>query len=48
MNRKSWRLRGLKFALFGLLFITLAGVITQSLWDWLVPTLFGGPHITLL
>ena len=48
MNRNSRLLRALKLALFGALFVLLAGVVTQSLWNWLVPALFRGPHISLL
>ena len=47
MSRKFWLLRGLRFALFGALFITLAGFVTMSLWNWLVPALFHGPPISL-
>ncbi len=48
MNRTSWLLRGLKFALFGALFAIVAGIVTRSLWNWLVPELFHGPEISLL
>jgi hypothetical protein len=47
MNRKFWLLRGLRFALFGALFITLVAFVTMSLWNWLVPALFQGPVISL-
>jgi hypothetical protein len=35
-----------KFLVFGLLGLTLIGVLTMSLWNWLVPVLFSGPVIT--
>ncbi|WP_375417970.1 hypothetical protein [uncultured Hymenobacter sp.] len=47
MNRTFWLLRGLRFALFGALFLALAGFGTMSLWNWLVPALFHGPLISL-
>ena len=47
MSRTFWLLRGLRFALFGALFVALAGFVTMSLWNWLVPELFHGPLISL-
>ncbi len=47
MKRKFWLLRGLRFLIFAALFITVVGFFTQSLWNWLVPSLFHGPLITL-
>lgn len=35
-----------KWILLGVLLITLFGVVTMYLWNWLVPELFNGPHIT--
>jgi hypothetical protein len=35
-----------KFFVFGLLALTLLGVVTMTLWNWLVPVLFSGPVIT--
>ena len=35
-----------KCAVLGLLAITLLGVVTMLLWNWLVPDLFNGPVIT--
>lgn len=29
-----------------LLFIALGGLIVRELWNWLLPTLFGLPHVT--
>jgi hypothetical protein len=33
--------RGLKFLLFALLFVTVFGFVVMHLWNWLMPTLFG-------
>jgi hypothetical protein len=44
--RRHWILRGVKFAVFALLFLALFGFLLMSLWNWLVPTLFGGRLIT--
>jgi len=41
--------RGLKFlacVALGVLAVVLIGFITMSLWNWLVPVLFNGPHVT--
>lgn len=41
--------KGLKFILWGLLGLTVVALftfVTQQLWNWLVPDLFGGPMIT--
>lgn len=34
------------WVLFGLLVLTLLTYLTQQLWNWLVPDLFGGPVLT--
>lgn len=34
-----------KCVLAGILFLLLFGVLTMVLWNWLVPSLFNGPHI---
>ena len=47
MDRKFWLLRGLRFCFFAALFITAAGFVTQALWNWLMPSLFRLPVITL-
>jgi len=39
-------LRGLKFAAIGILFLALFGFVVMSLWNWLVPALFGGRAIS--
>jgi len=36
----------LKFIVLGLLFITVLGLVTMSLWNCLIPDLFHGPVIT--
>jgi hypothetical protein len=33
--------RGLKFVLFAVLFVTVFGFVVMSLWNWLLPALFG-------
>ncbi|MEQ8425832.1 MAG: hypothetical protein RIA63_14035 [Cyclobacteriaceae bacterium] len=43
MKRGSWIL---KIALAVLLGVSLFGLVTQLLWNWLVPMLFAGPVIT--
>ncbi|MDB5235114.1 MAG: hypothetical protein JWR44_2107 [Hymenobacter sp.] len=47
MDRKFWLLRGLRFFLFAALFVTAAVFLTQSLWNWLMPSLFRLPAISL-
>lgn len=42
MKRGSWILKGV---LFGVIAIGVLGLVTQLLWNWLVPTLFGAPMI---
>ncbi|MCC2547558.1 DUF1682 domain-containing protein [Hymenobacter sp. BT175] len=46
MNTNSRLLRGLKIAFFGALFVVVAGFVTMSLWNWLVPELFHGPVLS--
>src|SRR5689334_84933 len=36
----------LKCAVFGLFALTVFGLITMFLWNWLIPLLFNGPVIT--
>ena len=45
MNRSSWLLRGFKFIFFAGLFVAAIGLLTMSLWNWLVPVLFSGPAV---
>jgi len=44
--RRHWISRILKFAVFGVLFIGVFSFIVMSLWNWLMPTLFGLRLIT--
>jgi hypothetical protein len=46
MNRTFWLKKALKFVFFAALFVAVAGFVTQSLWNWLVPSLFHGPIIS--
>jgi hypothetical protein len=39
-------LRGLKFAFFALLLVTVFGFVVMRLWNWLTPALFGWHPIT--
>jgi Ca2+/H+ antiporter, TMEM165/GDT1 family len=39
--RRNWALRGLKFVVFALLFVTVFGFVVMRLWNWLMPPLFG-------
>ena len=41
-----WILKGLKFAVMGAAFVTLAGFAVMGLWNWLMPTIFGLGAIT--
>lgn len=43
MNRG---IRILKLVVIGIVAVAVFGLVTQSLWNWLVPSLFGGPAIT--
>ncbi|WP_205701610.1 hypothetical protein [Hymenobacter rigui] len=47
MNRSFWLLRGLKFILFAVLFVAVAGYVTMRLWNWLLPDLFNLPLISI-
>ena len=49
MNSKMkgfWFLKGLKFAVMGAAFVTLAGLAVMLLWNWLMPAIFGLGAIT--
>ena len=39
-------LRGLKFVLFAIVFAAVFGLVVMSLWNWLMPALFGWHVIT--
>ena len=43
MKRGWWIL---KFMVFGIIMLVLIGLVTQMLWNWLVPVLFAGPILT--
>jgi lipopolysaccharide export LptBFGC system permease protein LptF len=44
--RRNWMIRGLRFALFALLAAAVFSLVTMSLWNWLMPALFGLRAIT--
>jgi Ca2+/H+ antiporter, TMEM165/GDT1 family len=44
--RSHWLLRGLKFAVFALLFLALVTFGLMRLWNWLMPGVFGWHPIT--
>jgi hypothetical protein len=44
--KKNRVLRGLKFALFVVVFAAIFGLVVESLWNWLMPVLFGWHVIT--
>ncbi len=39
--KRNWFFRGVKFVLFAVLFVIVAGFVVMSLWNWLMPALFG-------
>lgn len=41
--KRSWRF--VMWIIFGILILVLFGLVTQFLWNWLVPALFSGPAI---
>jgi hypothetical protein len=43
MRRGLWVV---KFMVFGLVALVVIGLVTQTLWNWLMPVLFAGPIIT--
>ncbi len=43
MKRGVWIV---KFMVFGVVALGLIGLVTQTLWNWLVPVLFAGPILT--
>lgn len=44
--KRSWMRRGLKFAVIALAAAAVFGLATMSLWNWLMPALFGLRAIT--
>ena len=43
--KRMWLLRGIKFALFIAVAVTVGTYVAMSLWNALVPALFGGPSL---
>jgi hypothetical protein len=41
MMKRKWIMRGLKFGVFAALAVVVFGFVVMSLWNWLMPTLFG-------
>ncbi len=39
--KMHWIVKGLKFALFAVLCVTVFGFVVMHLWNWLMPALFG-------
>jgi len=39
--RRHWVGRALRFLLFGVLAVAVLGFVTMTLWNWLMPDLFG-------
>jgi hypothetical protein len=39
--RRHWVVRRLRFVLFAAIFIVIFSFVVMSLWNWLLPTLFG-------
>jgi hypothetical protein len=46
--RRHRMLRALKFFAFALLAVAVLSVVVMSLWNWLMPAIFGSRLITLL
>jgi len=46
MNRSFWLKKAIKFVFFAALFVALAGFVTMSLWNWLMPLIFRLPTLT--
>jgi len=38
---RNWAVKGLKIALFAVLFVAIFGSVVMWLWNWLMPALFG-------
>lgn len=39
--KRNWAVKGIKIALFAVLFVTVFGFVVMRLWNWLAPALFG-------
>jgi hypothetical protein len=44
--KRNWVARGVKFAVFAVVFVAVFGFVVMSLWNALIPALFGGHVIT--
>jgi predicted membrane chloride channel (bestrophin family) len=44
--KRHWVARGVKFVVFAALFVFVFGFVVMSLWNWLMPALFGWHLIT--
>ena len=44
--RSHWMQKGLKFAIFGALAVAVFGFAVMTLWNWLMPTIFGSRLIS--
>ena len=44
--RRHWMRKGLKFVLIALVAVGVFSFLVMSLWNWLMPPLFGRPMIT--
>lgn len=44
--KRRWIRRGLKFVAFAALAVTVFSFVVMGLWNWLVPSVFGGHAIT--
>ena len=39
--KRNWVAKGVRIALFALLFVTVFGFLVMQLWNWLIPAVFG-------
>jgi hypothetical protein len=39
--RRHWKVRALRFVLLGVMAVAVLGFVTMTLWNWLMPALFG-------
>jgi hypothetical protein len=44
--RRHWMVRGLKFGLIAVLIVAVFSFVVMSLWNWLMPNLFGWRLLT--
>lgn len=45
-RKQFWVAKGVKFAMFGILFFAAFSYVVMRLWNWLMPALFGAHLIT--